>query len=329
MKRPERKYTHQDAQQNATKYITDALHGVPEHDCFINPFPNAILVIGLATTLLTFAHDDSFGAFCAFLIKCLWDVVTAGDNKPLQYQEILVTHFHHLRISQNLLSKWDNLLEGLNLHPQQIVNDLLLQHLLDVVLESLLLKRHSVDLPEIEKDIIAAEKMNKDEEKVLSYVAGYIPFSLHKHYMSMKNNASTSKFIQILSNWACTGPFDRQYTFLEYTKDWIETQSNGGLFQPNAQVFIFFRALENETRKHLSVNNVNKCTDNSLKDVLFKHITKSHLIQQYWMTLAGSDLTPAENRILLKTVVNFWIKIRCGAFVIVYVDLRKLRENLK
>ena len=73
-----------------------------------------------------------------------------------------------------------------------------------------------------------------------------------KALQKMVNNVSAQKFVDLLSTWSTDGPYKGQFTFLEYTRKWLEAQNRGCLFQPNAQLYLFFHACENETRKHLN-----------------------------------------------------------------------------
>ena len=288
----------------------------------------ALLVISLASAILEHCDKQAFLDFCVFLLQEMWRVVTAGDKTPMLYAEKLVIHFHDFRVSEHLRDQWTFLIRSLDISSfGDLETDILLQHLLDEVLEVLISTRNARDLPLLEA-FINEEKMEKGEEQVLAYVAGYVPFALRKHYNCIKNNSTAKKFVDILSAWACDGPFEKQYSFLEYTRDWITAQDRGKLFKPNPKVIIFFRALENETRKHLNTQIIAKYRDTSLRDTLLNYITKSFLIQQYWTQITTDDLSVAEKTKLFKAVVTYWINIRCRAFVIVYVDIRKLNETL-
>ena len=185
-----------------------------------------------------------------------------GDKRPLLYAQTLVENYHALRIDENLQGNWDSMLDTLAIVRGEIESSCVLQHILDIVLEKLLKMRNEVDLPFLEHTINISQ-MSAQEEEVLNYVSGYIPFAMRKHYKKMVNNVSAQKFVDLLSTWSTDGPYKGQLTFLEYTRKWLEAQNRGCLFQPNAQLYLFFRACENETRKHLNTAIIGSYRDNS------------------------------------------------------------------
>ena len=317
----------EDALSNATKYVKEILSGVPEHPCFSKGFRTVKLAVLLASLLLAAAGDEVFTLFCQFIVSGLWDVVTAGDKRPLFYAETLVIHFHAFRIDDVLLSKWDALIETLNISCGQLENDCILQHILDMLLERLITDRNSVDLP-IMEHAINSSKLNKNEEQVLAYVAGYIPFAMRKHYDKLVNNSTACKYVDILTKWATDGPYTGQFSFLNYTRDWITAQNRGKLFQPNARVYLFFRAVENETRKHLNTTLMGKYRDVNLKELLSNKLSNNYLIQKYWTELVGNDLSCQQSKHLFNATILYFINIRCRAFVLVYIDLRRFADKI-
>lgn len=317
----------QDATANARSYISNVLHDIPSHPLFSKPFPIVELTKTLAATLLIAAGTEVFSEFCTYFVTRLWQVVAAGDDKPLKYAEILVVHFHALRIDETLISKWDSLLRNLDISCGQIENDCLLQHILDSVLEALITDRNTVDLPLIE-ETICGSKMSKNEEQVLAYVAGYIPFALNKHYKRQLKNSTAEKYATLLLNWCSKSlTYEGQFSFLEYTTHWIQAQSRGKLFQPNPQLFLLFRAAENETRKHLTTSLISKYRDVNVNELLIQKLSSSYLIQQYWAKLTENSLTCAESKHLFRVTMDYYVKIRCRAFVQVYTDMKKLTDK--
>ena len=143
----------------------------------------------------------------------------------------------------------------------------------------------------------------------------------------MVNNVSAQKFVDLLSTCSTDGPYKGQFTFLEYTTKWLEAQNRGCLFQPNAQLYLFFHACENETRKHLNTAIIGSYRDINLNELLFKKISTSYLIQQYWANLVDKNLSCAESAELFKVTINYFVSIRVRAFVLVYTDFKKLTDK--
>ena len=321
------RFTREDATNNATRYVSAVLAGISLDPLFAKPFKNAILSVALAAMLYTFVSDDKFIEFCEYLVTNMWRVVTAGDNRPLTYAQTLVTHFHNFCTDDILLDKWDELLDGYHLERTQIESDCVLQHILDKVLETIISERNAADLPHLQ-DIIQATKLSEAEEQVLNYVSGYIPHALLRHYKNMKGNSTAKKYVDILLKWSTDGSYDNGYAFLQYTQEWINAQNRGGLFKPNAELFLFFRALENETRNHLHTSLLGTYRDINLRDLLLKKLCSKHIIQHYWAKLVGSkSLSIAESKHLFYVTVDYFVNIRVKAFVRVYNDLKKRKDK--
>ncbi|XP_072018054.1 uncharacterized protein [Amphiura filiformis] len=316
-----------DATAKATEYVTTVLKEIPTDPLFCKPFKNVLLALALVTSLITLVGDEMFAEFCAFIVIRMWQAITAGDSRPLSYAQTLVTHFHDLCTDEQLLDRWESLLNGLGISCGQLQSDVILQHIMDKLLEKLLSDRNAVDLPTIEENI-RISAINKHEEQVLNYVGGYIPFAMLKHYRKLVNNVTATKYVNILSSWCTDGPYERQYSFLEYTREWIQAQNRGKLFQPKPQLFLFFKAMENETRKHLNTALINQYRDMDLRELLIEKLSTKHIVQHYWAILiGGKGLSSDESKHLFYVTVNYFVNIRIRAFVIVYTDLKKVHDK--
>ena len=67
--------------------------------------------------------------------------------------------------------------------------------------------------------------------------------------------------------------------------------------------------------------------DINLNELLFKKISTSYLIQQYWANLVDKNLSCAESAELFKVTINYFVSIRVRAFVLVYTDFKKLTDK--
>ncbi|XP_072021233.1 uncharacterized protein [Amphiura filiformis] len=321
-----KRFTLEDATNKSFEYVASVLQKLPTEPLFTKPFKNVKLALALSAVLLTFVADVRFAEFCTYLVTHLWHVVTAGDNKPLSYAQTLVTHFHSLCTNEELFHTWDSLLDSFGITRGQLESDIILQHTLDSVLELLLSDRNAVDLPTMQSEINFA-KLSKHEEQVLNYVGGYIPSALRKHYKKSQNLTS-QKYVDILNTWCTDGHYEGQYSFLQYTQEWINAQNRGKLFKPNAELYLFFRALENETRKHLNTALLGKYRDINLREFLIQKLTTKYLVQSYWSRLVnGKCLSSTESKHLFYVIVNYFVNIRIKAFVVVFIDLKKVQDK--
>ncbi len=257
----------------------------------------------------------------------MWDVVTSGDKNLLRSPAIITQTFHQFRVSDRLLAEWDSLMQGLGITASEFHADIILQHLVEVVLERLIIRRNKEDLPVIE-NIIKASQIDKAGQQVVGYIAGFVPFTLLKHFNKQIKNTTAVKYVHILQNWSISGSYEKQYSFLEYAREWIQMQSRGKLYHPNPHVFLFFRGLENEARKHLNTTNLVDLRDCNVRDLLVKKMKTSFIIQKYWEKLiSNGDLNTTENVHLYIIVIQKYVDLRCRAFATVFNDLKKQADK--
>ena len=150
------------------------------------------------------------------------------------------------------------------------------------------------------------KELGNDEENIIRYMAGYIPFKLMKVY-GKKDTQEDANVLDCLSEMAVAGPGDDLYT---YTQEWTQTINRGGLFEVKDAVFVFFRQLEIGMRsilpQHLLGGNVDK-------EAVHAHILKDGRLLSHWYDLS-SQLPHEKASILLKEVITLWMTIRGHAF---------------
>ena len=71
--------------------------------------------------------------------------------------------------------------------------------------------------------------MEKSKEVSLRYVTGYIIIFSLKKIIKSKPSPEVFELQQLLSRWASKEEQDKQVTFLEYTKTWVDRVNRGGL----------------------------------------------------------------------------------------------------
>lgn len=132
---------------------------------------------------------------------------------------------------------WATTLDNCELDRTHTAEKMLLQHILKSMQRSSL-KSLMDDMPvkDTEKN---REPLELHEEQALRYCSGYVPFKLIKRYGKLKQNKTAQKFMDVLNSWADL-PDMEDSTFLEYTRQWINVQSRGGLFKVSDDVYRFF-----------------------------------------------------------------------------------------
>ncbi|XP_022088017.1 uncharacterized protein LOC110977844 [Acanthaster planci] len=322
VKRPAQRFTVEHAKTNAAEYVKAALERIQNHPIFTGTYPLAVLAMTLVTSVLQVQDSSAFTDFSVTLVTALWFVATAGDDKFLQPEamDVVWKHFHKFKLSS--IHEWKSFLESISICTDGNHIHIVYQHLLLSVITLLIKDRHATDLPVAPSNSqVSISNISKEEEQVLRYVAGYVPFALFEKFRKQLNETS-SVFCSILATWrSCTT--DTEQTFLEYTNKWIQAQNRGGLFNINDDVYVFFRTLENEARQFLSKGNLEEFIGKNIKRSLKEKMMSQSRVHNYWCNLTREKISGDVSKRLLDIVVNLYIKIRIKAFLKVYLNLKK------
>ncbi|XP_041461898.1 uncharacterized protein LOC121413213 [Lytechinus variegatus] len=168
------------------------------------------------------------------------------------------------------------------------------------------------------------DKLSREEEQALRYLAGYIPFALHRRYSKLQSNPA-KELAAFLNGWRKDDDDDTNAdTFLHYTSVWLTYQNRGGLFVVSDNVYLFFRSIEFVSRR-LFVGNCLQGGE-TIKEKLIKHLCGSTHVQRMWGVLS-SELCKNLAESLFQTIIQYWIKIRVSAYVRSYVSIVKNQER--
>ncbi|XP_033104332.1 uncharacterized protein LOC117106889 [Anneissia japonica] len=302
--RPEMKFSMEDAIANATTYVETALNELVNHPVYKTGFPAALAAGALASTLLGLIASPIVHAFSQDLVKDIWVIVTAGDKKKIKPEanELVYRQYHLYITCSSCKQQWANFLQSLNLTPNDHVHHFLLRTLLRLIMAD----KNIADLSE--KQNAEVNPLDKSTKEVIRYTAGYVPYALHKRYSKVKGETA-KVYCTLLSNWKVKGT-DNYRTFLEYTNGWLRKQTRGGLFEVKDNVYLFFRTLENDTRKHLTVTRMNELPNKDMKSCTMYSIAENHLVHTYWCNITENKLVGDISKNLLDVVIKLWVKIR-------------------
>lgn len=114
----------------------------------------------------------------------------------------------------------------------------------------------------------AAGLLYAEEENTIRYMSGYVALKLMRKY-KMEESSEAAEFVECLSGMAVQGP---ESSFYDYTKQWIKLVDRGGLFHVTDNSFLFFRALELQTR---SVLPQHLRSSSRSKDLLIQEMMKT------------------------------------------------------
>lgn len=199
--------------------------------------------------------------------------------------------FHHLRISE-LPKLWSKFTPNLSPLVCQHVNYKLYTELVKSKLcQSAPLRYTRVEVPEL----------NEDEENIIRYAAGYVPFKLLKKY----EKSSETEFVECLSNMSINGD---ESNLMEYTRMWTMQVNRGGLFEINDLTYTLFKEIEVKVRYHLFTVFHSKSSENRAE--IIQSVASSDDVQFYW-TILSVDI-PVENHAirLLEEIIGLWVNIR-------------------
>ena len=117
-------------------------------------------------------------------------------------------------------------------------------------------------------------------------------------------------------------------SFYQYTLEWTESLSRGGLFLISDSTFMFFKAVEVKTQELLPEHLSRSSHAHANKDTLIKAITDDDNVQFYWCILAIDIYDTAE---LLQMIVEMWVVMRGFALTSMWMEeyKRATAKNVK
>ena len=129
--------------------------------------------------------------------------------------------------------------------------DILFQFVLCKGFEAALIWKKSVYCRQHDFDLFALE-FTKEEEKILRYAAGYIPF-LKKKYWIRRQTPLRKAVLDMINSWTIKADESRDSkTLYDYTLSWTEKVNRGGLMIINEKFFIFVRRVESVAKTVLN-----------------------------------------------------------------------------
>ena len=276
-------------------------------------------VIHLSQSLLHHANDTSFLTFCDKVTSDMWEVVISGDRLPVgpASRETMWKSFHEYRLSDDLAAQWTSLLESCNVHSKHIVEQLLLQHVLRLLLLTLLRERNAADQVE---EVVPSVNLTNQDQLVIRYASGYVPVNLIKRYNKQKSETA-QEYVHLLCSWKKDEI--NSTSFLNYTNVWINIQDRGGLFHVSDSVYNLFQCMEKSTQQTLQLNRIGTLKKTNIKEALVSKLQEDKFVRKMWEEALAGRSGKVDWEPLLISVINYWVKIRVHAFVKVYLELRK------
>ena len=290
------------------------------------------LVHECSTEFLTWTKSHSHEAclFSKMLVDMLKRCFSAKQSKIGKpgWRESVWRKFHEVRSSVDLETVWKTLPQPLyySISRDPIFKQMVLSNLIEKII------RHEYPIIATEsascEDKAIGTVLSEDEEKVIRYIAGYIPVSLRK---KLERSSHPHKEEFILCLWSMCEDEDETNAdnFLTYTKSWIERVNRGGLFPVSNGAYLLFKQLEIEIQKVYNLANL-KTESIPLRKEAIKKLLESEDVYFYWYLLSEEleDIQEDSRLELLQMIVDLWITIRCYSFAKSVMELHKQLYSL-
>ena len=157
-----------------------------------------------------------------------------------------------------------------------------------------------------------------DAENVVRYVAGYIPFKILHKYKGMATDDACA-YVDFLEDLAVSGSHPAG-SFLDYTREWSEMTSRGGLFQVNDHAYRYFYELEVNIQHVIETYAID--TNKAACDIISSH-EKNENLMFLWDILASS-LSVEQSKNLFQEINNLWLTICVHAFAKEWIEVHKV-----
>ena len=169
--------------------------------------------------------------------------------------------------------------------------------------------------------------LTHDEECVVRYASGYIPFVLMKKHEKNTSEASVA-IIECLGSMAVNGD---DSDFLQYTKNWLEKVNKGGLFEVNDLAYQLFKEIElniqDKLLNQLQPSSSSACTSQNTKAQMISSVLSNDNVQFYWSMLSIDIQDERTGQDLLREIVELWLTIRGYSIAHEWMELYKKRSS--
>ena len=299
--------------------------------CIPNTTTPGNKVRDISVLLLKLKDSAKFELTCRHMLDELVSFMVGNLAKNSDL-EIMWKNVHQYATNSSSRSSWlDVCLNHVDVNSQEFVS--LLHFIVMFSVKSVMLlendlKKKDGKQPESKE----CNTLSTEEQEILSYVAGYLVFSLKRKYKRIQESGSSKAVavaaLQLLTSLEIRGGRSiESKTFLDFTRKWMEKVNRGGLVQVNDAMFIFVRTIENVVRSVLNVNLMRTYKGEDLRDVLEKELNKSVLIDVYWEAMSRAMPNKELGDCLKTQFIAKWVDIRARSFVNTYVQIVKHKLN--
>ena len=158
------------------------------------------------------------------------------------------------------------------------------------------------------------QKINREEENALRYIAGYVCRKTKVHLES-SSHPSKDDMIQCLIDMSGDEMEERG------TEDWTNLIDRGGLWHISDTTYSLFHSMEEEICKYLIPS-----TLKNSKEKIIKSIVENEEVLFEWCMIS-SDADKPESNELLHMIVELYVTIQGFSFASSIVEMYKKRSK--
>lgn len=233
---------------------------------------------------------DRFDEFSQKLMESLEQTYTSAAGCASNSKEQIWRQFHITRLTA-LCDIWKTFLDAVKCEIDPLVQQHVNQELYSSNIKSRCGCHHTA--------AAKAASMSTEEENIVRYAAGYVPFALLKKHERQRSEPSAF-FVECLSGMAING---EESSLLEYTTEWVHRVNKGEIFDVNDTAFSLFREIELGMRDRLSAILKSSSVETDQKDQLVKLMCKDEDVQFYGSMLSVDIDTENNAAVLLREIV--------------------------
>ena len=270
--------------------------------------------------------SKEFPLACMNMVKEIHQVMKSHDLHKNEALERFWNEIHKIIVTKVSKDLWKNFFLELNcdeFNERSITFQMLFQFIVMNIVQQILksdVKNEAEEAVDVELTI--------QEQEVLSYVAGFVIFSLLKKY---KKLSSSSKYgieagvaIQFLNGLrSVDNDKVHCHSFLDFTTKWVDLVNRGGLVKINHEMFIFVRRIENVVRRKLNLNLIKTYRGQDIRVIIEKELQNSSFISSGWDSVSRMLPNRQLAHVLMNQIIEKWVDIRARSFVDSYIQLVK------
>ena len=262
------------------------------------------------------------------LIQHVWPTVECVNCKvTAEKMDNMCQLFYNMQCDDKTETIFQELTSSMGLCLQQspFILQFLLPEIVSLLLEKMKTKLSPVMMPGEPKKT----ELDKTEEAVLRYVAGYIVFKLKRHF-SKSNSENAGKLKEtLLSSVECPELELKQSTnFLMYTRAMVDLVNRGGLVKVTDNMYSFFHVMETVVKPVLQYDNLHKLAYCNTASILKKKLQDEVAVHTSWEVVC-CDLENSLKMKLLAIVIDNYLKLRIKAFTTAYSFVQQRNNKIR